>query len=383
MRTALAINSWNNPLAIGTHPFNSVLEVSHYASGATQYTLLARDIVDGINQLTSIRMNYCQLPLDREHVQEFSTQDYLQSTLHDDVYDYLIIDAGSSTTRAFDKHSCLGNTPLSTYKEKSLPAKLTITNADGLVNDYEVVSFCNMERSGIPAEPNIWSRVVRGIQWLSGLGALPYETFPGRHATAVVKYSDTWFTTCDTCVRQVIPEADATSSDIAQSLLAHYPGMRIIALYKKIDNVSTSGDVTNNKDVALLLKRVSPDSNIPLTESPALHILAILGSLACAATSIMMFRLAHSNVQQIITNSLGQKIVQSSMKIVIGATTLVLCGSVVTHMNNALTMHKRKNMILKINPQKNHASGLYSAEVEACNQIDIVAQHPENNVASS
>jgi hypothetical protein len=380
-RTALGINSWSSPLPIGTHSFNSVLELSHYGLGATQYSLLVRDIVDGINQLTNIRMLYCQLPLDREHVKEFSTQDYLQSTLKENVCDYLMIDAGSSTTRAFDKHSCLGNIPLSTYNEKALPANFTFAHYDGTIHTYEIVSFCNMERSGVAVKPSVWSRTMRGIQWLSGLGALPYETFPTRHATTVVKYGDTWFTTCDTCVRQVVSETNANSSDIAQSLLAHYPGMRIIALYKKVNNVPAPGDVTNDKNVTLFLKRVSPDSNIPLTEIPLIHVLAVLASFTFMATSMTMFKLARCNIQQIIAHSLGQKITQAGMGIVLLATTLPPCGNVVSFVNNALIAHKKKAMLLKIDPKKDHASGLYSTEIESCKTVNMIVPNPENGIA--
>lgn len=381
-RTAIAINGWNSTLAIGTHHFNTGLELSHYALGCTQYPLLARDIADSISRLTATSMYYYQLPIDREYIKEFSAQDYLQNTLKNNTQnDYLMIDAGSSTTRAFDKHSCLGNMPLSTYNEKALPAHFTLTNKQGAVSTYEVVSFCNMERSGIPEQPSVWSRATAGLQLLTGRGVALYETFPGRHATAVVKYGNTWFTTCDTSIRQVIPETDASPSEIAQSLLSHYPGMRIIVLYKKIDNADMSHDSTNTNDVALFLKRVSPDGNIPPTENPMFYLIGALVSIAFAATCIIMFRVTRNNMYQVTTHAVGQKIARVGITLIFLATALPYCGNTVTLLHNALVSYRKKALVLKIDPKKGHASGLYSSEIESCKAVDIIAPNPETSAA--
>lgn len=379
-RTAIAVNAWASSLSIGTHSFNFAVDATYYAWGSTQYSLIARDIADGINQLTKASIYYCQLPVDRDYIEGFSTQAYLEKTAKDLSCDYLMIDAGSSKTRSFDRNSFLSCAPLSTYSEKALPAQILLTNHDGTNSTYEVVSFCNFERSGMPAQPNVWSRVKESLQWMVANGTIPYESFPTRHATAAVKYGDTWFTACDTCIRQVIPQADASSLDIAQSLLAHYPGMRIIILYKKVDSESAAFDSLNNKGVGLFLKQVSPDSNAPRAENPIVHILGALGALALAAASVMMFKLAHNNVHQVTTHVVGQKIAQAGMRIAFASMILPSCGIAVNFLHNALILHKKKAMVLKIEPKECRSSGLYSSEIESCKAVDIIAPNPENSV---
>ena len=119
-----------------------------------QYAIIARDIADGVSRLTAAHIMCCQLPVNRATSSTFDMGTHIQQQLDSgSAPDYLMIDANSSQTAAFDKHSGISTQELAVYEEQKLPARFDLTLNDGTMTSYELISFCNFERAGISAVP--------------------------------------------------------------------------------------------------------------------------------------------------------------------------------------------------------------------------------------
>ncbi len=368
MRSALAINSWVGDEPIGTYPFDSCTRSGYYGEGARQYPLLVNDILAGMGMVTALNMAYYLLPVDR-CVSDTSIDLHASivaqiDRTHGYLPDSFVVDVSGTHVAQFDEYSLMSKSSLSLPNERAIPMVVTVPAGDGRTVTYEMVSFCNVERSGVPRTSTVVSRIGAYLRYMGGFGILPHNLLPQRHATAVVRYGDTWFVAEDTRIWEVNSSDTSDPREVGRRLLEWYPGVRVLVMYRRVsasDHRSADAvalERSPSHEAVLTLRSVTT-AQLSITERPGVvfgtgSLSLGLATLSCYAAGVLL----QSNLQlQERSMIFAQKFLQHYM---LPYMTITLLGQAAMSFFQYGIAKRITQRTIELSEKTRGASGLYS-----------------------